>query len=672
MKKFVVKPQGTLSFRPHVETLECRAQPGSVLGLGSSVLGAAALDLNADLGSTQRPEQDTVSELRLTHDNDLALHVNYQETSQTSETAPVQFAAVSSAPGQASANSALSIQDQVRSVAAGAAAQAAATTHTAATLSSSSVSSQTRLTNQGQIHNQSQTNGNNYQASALALSAQSLGTAHANVSANPVQTRSFGGLTSRAFSVNTDHAPPPAANPVYVSYMVGLNPDGSAAGASSINGVRFNPSGDGSLFISGSVTDPGTGLLDGFVGLVSADGSSLVGRTFGSTTANVVANAVDVSPTDGSIYVVGTVTLPDGSASADFLARVEGDVQTLDWISQLTVGGTFDAYNGVKDATDPNLGQEAVYVTGTFGDPTTGNKTIAILEIINLNAANPPDPTAGDVMGGAFAFSDPNGLESNSVGNSISVDANGQAYVAVTYGLNDGSDSTAFMAASASGITTASGVFLLFNTGAGQTTNGSYGSVSVDPNSGIAYLSGTLRAYPTVGNDHLTLALSAFTIDTVAGTFTSYYLNGSQQVGAWLWQLTIGTNMFVDWLGGTNGNAVIPGSFDGSRSDQAINSFANDPNNPGGTLIVWRVVQNGNASLDANLQFIPTGGAADDEAVGLDIAPNTTFGGNDYAQGGFTASTDFLTLGTPAPFQATDPDTTGAFNQGWVSKTNFS
>ena len=666
MKKFVVKPQGTLSFRPHVETLECRAQPGSVLG--SSLLGAVALDLNADLGRTQRAEQDTVSELRLTHDNDLTLHVNYQQSSQRGETAPVQFAAVSSAPVQASTNNGLSIQDQARSVAAHSA-QSATVTHPAVTLGGGGVSSQVRLSNQGQTQTQSQNNGNNYQASALAISAQGIATGRATLSSQAVHATSFGDLTGRAFSVNADHVPPPAVNPVYVSYMIGLNSDGSAAGASSINGVRFNPTGDGSLFIAGSATDPSTGLLDGFVAQVSADGSSLVGRTLSSSTANVVANGVDISPNDGSIYVAGTISLPDGSASSDFLARVEGDVQTLDWISQLTIGGTLDSYNGVRDAFDPAVGQEAVYVTGSFQSPSTGLQDTAVLELINLNAANPPDPANGDVLGGAFVLPSPDqsGADGNSYGNGIGVDSNGSAFVAFKLALPDNSDSTAGILAFNISANQGRFTFLLLSTTG--PTNGSMTSVGVNLTTNNAYLTGTfgndLDGNPRTdgATNHQSLIATAWNFDPVNNVLTSVYTSQGQ-TAIWVWSAGFGTpRMDVDWF--ATGNAPIP-----ATGDQAMNAFVNDPTSPGGSLLVFRVGPNGDASLDTAFQFVPTGGSADDESTGMDIAPDP-LGGNDYAQGGFTASTDFLTLGTPAPFQATDPDATGSTNQGWVSVNEF-
>ncbi len=650
MKKFVVKPRTkeTTSFRPYVETLECRAQPGSVLGLGSSLLGAAALDLNsaADQGAQRQELPALVSEAHLARDNELALQVHYNglEASQGHETAPLQITPATSAPVQTSAQSDLSIQDQSHSIAAHSA-QTATTAHPSVTLTQAPVSSQARLNVQGQTLNQSQNSGNSYQASALALSAEGLGTTHAAVSSQGLSVHTLSNLTVSVLGNN--HTPPPGftINPIYISYL------GTADGNAHVNGIRANPAGDGTAFVTGDLTDPNTGASDAYLGQISSDGSSisplvLIGTSDGS--ANVTGKAVDVGQ-DGSIYIVGAAVATDGSGTSQgFIARVESDVATVDWVVSVSLGGTTDTFNGVRDATDPNIG-EALYVTGAFGDPNTGNADLAILEISNLQS----DFTQLQLAGGGFAFQDPNGNPSNSVGNGISVDANGTAFVATTYGLTDNSDTTALLAASPSGISTASALYLLFSTTG--PTNGSFNSVDVDPTSNIAYFTGTFGNNLDGHGQHQSLVAAAYSFDPGSSTFTSAYTSAGMDA-IWVWSLGNGTTD-IDWSG--TGNKAIPGS----GGDQAINSTGNDPANPGGINVLFRLGPNGDMSLDSGLIGVP-GGSNDDQSTALDVQADP-FGGNDYYMAGFTNSPDFAT--TANSFQPNDPDSSGTLYEGWVA-----
>ncbi len=640
MKKSAVKPcvREKVAFRPHVETLECRAQPGSMLGLGASLLGAAALDLNSgiDLGTQRSDSEVMVSVLHLSRDNELALHVNYQDASQARETAPVQVAAATSSQVRTNGQSGLSVQDQARSVAAHAV-QGATTTHQSVTLTQAPVSSRAGVLNQGQTVTQSQSNTNTYQAEAIAVSAQSVQPVSVS---HALRLQSVDNIKVTSLHKNGDNVPPPDVNPFYISYL------GTGDGPARVNGNRANPAGDGSSFVTGAVTDPFTGLTDGFLGEISSDGSTIFGgndslQLFGDPNGNfnVVMNGVDVGQ-DGSIYVVGTATAIDGSGSIGLVARVEPDVTTVDWQVTLTIGGQFDGFNNVRDGLDPNVG-EVLAITGTFGDPNTGSATLAVVELSNLQA----DPTQLQVAGGAFAFNDPNGNEANTVGKSIAIDANGSLLVGAQYGLNDNSDSFPLEVGVPSGITGAAGRYYVNPAGA---TLGAMTGVDVDPTSNIAYFAGTFRNSLGGLPDHGSVIVDAVTFDP-SGTFTPQYNQG----GAWIWSLNSGT---LDWA--ATGTKVVPGS----GGVQAINSTANDPTNPGGTEFVFRVGPTGDTGLDlTNAGF----GSNDDQSTAIDVQADPTGSGNDYFVAGYTNSPDFST--TANSFQPSDPDLTGTFYEGWVA-----
>lgn len=432
-------------------------------------------------------------------------------------------------------------------------------------------------------------------------------------------------------------------NPIYVSYL------GTADGPSAVYGVRANPAGDGSVFVTGFLTDPNNGTTDAYVGLINPNGAAitLVALTDINGAFNLQGNDVDVGQ-DGAIYVVGTAAAVGGAGSQGFIARFTANLGAADWIISLTLNGQFDAFNGARIATDPNLG-ESLFVTGTFGDPNTGKADLAIVELSNLQA----NPGLLQVGGGGFAFNDPNGAAANTIGNGISVDGNGTAFVAASYAYTDNSDQTAMVVAVPSGLAQAFGVYLVFNAGGAGCTNGSFTSVDVDPHSNIAYLTGSILNTQQ-GNLHQSLVVSAFSFDPVAQTFTSAYTNGGVPVGGWLWTLTLNGTQ-IDWYG--TGNKVIPGG-----GSQAVNSTGNDPADPAGIVILFRVGPNGDMSLDANL-LNPAFGSDDDRSTGLDIQPDP-FGGNDYNAVGFTNSPDFST--TAGSFQPNDPDPTRSLYEGWV------
>ena len=634
MRKFTVKrrPRRSLGrqpghFHPYLEILECRAQPGSVLSAAPNLVGSAALDPNAGFElTTSGIGEDLPAPHRLAPDSDLSTHVPPagQEESSIRETAPRQ-AAPDVAPIPTRAPSSLSIQDQARAVSAQGGRQAGPA-HPAYTLNTSSVASPAQGATHGQPSTQSQHNLS-YQATALA--AAGFRTLAASRSPQGLHLQPISNV--KVVALGNHRAPPPAVNPIYVSYV------GTADGNSQVNGFRANPIGDGSAFATGYLTDPDTGAQDTYVAKISADGTSdqllIVGDSSGAN--NWQGYAVDAG-SDGAVYVAGTITAVDNSQSQMFIMRIEGDVQTVDWMISPTLGGTFDQGKGVRIGTDPTLG-ECLYATGAFQDATNANAELAAVRLSNLG----PDPTQLQMDGGGFVFRDPHGAPANTPGNSIAVDARGNMLIAASLGYNDGSDRTAMAVGVPADFSAAYGRALPFNTNG--PTNGVYNSVDVDAN-GETYLAGQSSVISQQGDAHLTLLVSAFTFN--GRTFTRIYDT--------LW--TLSADGTINWV--ASGNKAIPGG----NGAQAVNTTVNDPSDPSGIVILFRVSPDGMSSLDFN--FVPTGGSSDDESTALDIQPDP-FGGNDYYMAGYTNSTDFLT--TPGAFQPSDPDPSGTFYEGWVA-----
>lgn len=650
MKKCVEKA------RLHVETLECRAQPGSMLSLAGSLLGAAALDLNARSDDNTQAHETVIVQHNLARDNDLALHVRYNGTDGASahETAPVRQQAVTSAPVQTNAQSGLSIQDQARSVSQAHVAQAVAASQPAYTLGQGSVVAP------GTGFNQASTPAH---TAGLAVSAEALAMDHV-VAAAPTRVSAQLGvhlvsaadlnLTVTHYTFSNHLPPPPNATTIYDSYVGTGAPDFSGFFGDKVTATRGQL--DGSNWITGFVTDPSTGLHDLLVGQIDPNGFTINAVTLADSSgaSDLQSNGIDISPTDGAIYVAGTFSAPGTLATPQSLPlgqlvilRIEPDLSAVDW----GLIGNPDLQtqaNGLRINEDPNLG-ESVLATGGLINTSTGLSNVGLISISGLSS----DPSTEVINGGFYNFGDP---RTGGAGNTVGLSIVGDPYTGYTYAvgsLGQGTASTAFLAVSGIGgdFTTAGGIYL--NAAA---PNGAWTSVDVDPFTGSIYLDGTF-----LNSGHQSLLVSAFSFD--GSTFTSVYTNGGQQIGGWLWTVTLG-GVPIDWYG--TGNAVIP---DGS-GDQATLGTGNDPSNPGGIILLFRLGPNGDTPLDASFPVIG-GGSLDDWTTGLSVVqdPNPNFG-YDYYSGGYTNSPDFAT--TPQSFEPNDPDPTQTLYEGWVDATVFS
>ncbi len=616
------------SVRPQLETLECRAQPGSVWSATSSLGAAAALDLNAGIDiTTPQVDQELVIQHRPASENSLPVQVHSAEpeTSAPRETAPLEVVAHTAAPTFTNDPNGLTIADQARAVGVLPAAPAVPV-RPAYALSQAPAASPTQAPSAAHPLIQGR-NGTTYPVTVTAADFQTT-----TAAVLPQDLRLQPLARPKFLALDNQHVPPPgfSYNPIYSSYL------GTPDGDSHVNGFRANPSGDGSAFATGFLTDPSTGAQDAYVARISADGSSdqpmlIVGDASGAN--NWQGAAVDVG-SDGAIYVVGTVSAVDHSQSQMFFMRVASDVRTVDWTISPTLGGALDQGNGARIGFDPNLG-ECLYATGAFQNPNPNrlNTELAVVRVSNLG----PDPTQLQVEGHGFQFRDPQHARANTPGNSIGVDSNGNMLIAASLGLHDGSDRTALVVGVPADFSTARGQEIPFNTNG--PTNGSYNSVDVDAN-GEIYLAGQLIPQ---GGSHPGLLLSAFTFD--GRTFTLIYST--------LWQFGTGT---ADWVG--TGNKAIGGG----AGAQAINSTVHDPQDPMiGANVLLRVGPSGDRSLDNKLIGV-IGGSNDDESTALDVQADPTGSGNDYYLAGYTNSPDFAT--TAKAFQPNDPGP--SFYEGWV------
>jgi len=385
------------SFRPHVELLENRLQPGSMMtsGLGVPAVGAALTDLDsldntADLALT--------SHQRSLSDDSLSSGKMAVTLSQAPSTAPhsaaIHPASTSTPAGSTQANSLNQLPVANQQQAASAVARTATQAHTSASFSQAPVTAP----GSANVHTQSLTQSrSDNSVTTVAATAQAV--AIASVQHAPVS------LTASDLKVvnsgQVHHGAGLQAD-IYVSYAPALDQggpnEGHAIGVSSdsvsyATGQTVDVNGQQDVYIE-STSQAGAANT---IVLASASGNNLSGTS-------IVVTGDSVS---GSLYVVGTSVDPTGAtANSVFILNVTNDLTTVVAAAGLTgINGNISA-NGVALDNSGN-----VLVTGQGANASGGND----LYLIQL------DPGLAGILGGvSFTFT-----LGDSSGHAVVADAEG-------------------------------------------------------------------------------------------------------------------------------------------------------------------------------------------------------------------------------------------------------
>ncbi len=351
-----------------------------------------------------------------------------------------------------------------------------------------------------------------------------------------------------------DHSQPLVIDPVlsYSTYLGGGNIDGA-------NGIAVAP--DGSAFVAGGTfsTDfptanplqPNAGgphdfSQDAFVAKISADGSTLVYSTYLGGSEQDVANGIAVD-SFGNSYVVGTTLSPDFPVTAgtfDSLCggdghcgstwNVEGLVVSNAFVAKLNIAGSalvYSTFLGYYSITQ-GLG---IAVDGNFYAYVTGEVGPNIMPTVTISPpAVPPPPftivngfettfdnvgteyggtgtnafiTKFNAVGTGVLYSSYLGGDNQTVGNGVTVDASGDAYLTgLTY------SDTGFPLTASALQGTYSGSGDAFLTEVSTTATGSASLAYSTYLGGNELMQGNAVAVDTKGNSYVTGATTSTTL----------------------------------------------------------------------------------------------------------------------------------------------------------------
>jgi hypothetical protein len=175
-----------------------------------------------------------------------------------------------------------------------------------------------------------------------------------------------------------------------------------------------NPSATQPIVVVGFTQNPNDSTdFEGLVARVSNDGSSatLFMVDMGSNSRTEFHSAA-VDPKDGSIYVTGQMT--QGGVTTDVVARINATLTNVDWSRFHTPTISATGNSVLLDSTGTNL-----YMTGAVD----GSTTIFVL----TNLAGPPAVVYNQFL----SLTDNNGNPAPSVGNGIALDSTGNLDLAV-------------------------------------------------------------------------------------------------------------------------------------------------------------------------------------------------------------------------------------------------
>jgi hypothetical protein len=604
------------AYRPRVEALEAREQPGSLLWGMGSLLADLSLPPAQGIGGD---EPLSISRRFHLNDSQPGGHVA-QAAAGVAVTAPdagrlVQTQAPTQVKVAADNNANLNALQQALGVASShAGASSAAGTAHGSTISVGGTGTQS-----------------NAKAAAAAVTrvatpvaAQAEHTAHV-ASVNPMPP-----LKQLSAS---DFVQLPTGNGGGISndtVTASMTSFAGAAGDDRLTAVKIL--GDGTIVATGygTLANGDQAVIFLHVDPTQSGGAALLANRAidigqGNNAIKAVGNDI-TADANGDVYVIGQDN-SSGFNNIDYFGFADPNFHNLLWEFNIPDHGN-DAGNGLKLDAAGNLD-----LTGSIDDSGNGNLP-ANLYLGQLASPNTSSPTVN--FSGFVAITDSNGIPRPTVGNKIATDSNSQIDVAMTLTSGNGNPGPAFTAFDVHGNL----LFGRYFSGGGLSQKEGFNSVDTDASNNM-YFAGTVTN--TIWSPHLSMMISKFDQNG----------NSLYRGDGILHDAVDQDGNFVNWYG--NSNRAIDG--DGS---QAIASTLGEASTGGGFTCVYRVSPDGESG-DASFQQVG-GGSNDDESLGMDVGAPDSSGNFNYAQVGYTSSPDFNV--TPSAFQ---PTYGGGPYDGWVS-----
>lgn len=606
------------TYRPQLELLEGRLQPGSLL-LGSSP-GAALLDGNlGSLGSDRQPAaRPLVRHADFSPDTESAHAAATATLLPGAARSPERLALVTAAPVVAAPAFGSSLADNLRAMNAVAGRPIASPTtpaiaHTAGTASAAPV-----LTHQPAAA-----------AEAVAPAGQVVQTAPLAPAALTATARPLAmhvravKLQETVLRARDDSGqPPPPGPPVWSTYLGGDN---------SSKGQSIDQAANGDAYIAGTLVDPNTGANDVLLVLVPQANPSQATEIAvpGPNGDNLAAAALVVqNAADGSVAVV-YVTANDPDAGVGYVIQMSADLQTL----QNSAGVTGVTLTGLD--LGENSQTAGVYVTGSAPDASGSGQVDTVVAELSTDLSTVNYATAVALAIGTTAV--------DSQGNALQVDTAGNTYEGLTVGNAIGGASTNNLAG-----------FMSLSTGAAQIRyasgfqnptaglNGGMNSVEIqgDNPTGFLYLTGALNnghATPQ-GADMVVAKVNARTGAVLPGGYSirvNFDMNGTGDI--------LGAGIEVDG----SGNAYIAGSANlapDASGNVDINGIVFKLNPAGNMIVAERIIGN-----------TASGTTNEDHALGLALGQDDAAAG-DVCVTGWTTSDQTTAQFSPAPVQAVQGD----------------
>ena len=499
MKSVLKRSQRPVSFRPRVEMLECRTQPGSVLTGGASLsLLGSTLDLNSlGLGSGQSRDTYAVVHRHLKLEDALTGPASALQGGQTGTVSAAKITltpAPATTPANGSAGASVPAALPAVSGTTGHAAvgrSAVAPVHSAPVSAASVAAPVQGGTGAGQ------------QVHAVQATPQV-----AHPVAHPAgESQVTSGAGAHITTVHIDgregHHPRAVLN--WATYL-------SQAGASLSRDVL---GADGNLYVVGTIPDAGNGGSDILVAQVAPDGSSATITTVsiaGSTVNTGNAIAVDTSGSDIITYLGGTTEA--AGQSTYLVARYDFTAQAVNWTvrpNNATRGGSVNGL--VLDGTGQNL-----FVTGWEDGTFAGfpRQSILLVQFTDLANSTPTVVHGFIVMWTGF---------DNDPGTAVAYAVNSIVYVSENF--YDRTDTTSNPGVVAYDLTGALFVAAIFETDSnGKSIIGSMNDV-IGNSVGQAYSVGTITD-ATTGNTDVLVATANF----AAGMASCVILSGDSNLTA--------------------------------------------------------------------------------------------------------------------------------------------
>lgn len=403
MKPFAKQSaNGQLPCRPHLETLEGRWQPGTVLNnlgalLGSSLEPVSLSQLPANTDLIPARSRDLSNDFTQ-HLSALQNGLNYS----IALTAPGRAAVAPSGTQVQNPASHLSLADQSVALNVAASRVSAGTGIQTAPVAQNGTPATFRQTTEG-----------GKAATPIPVAAPQASAVALTITPATAVVNFASRFQVQTFHLHGDQQNGPlVVSGAWASYLGG-------ATETRLNATAFDASGtDHPIVVAGFVADD-SGLGQLVVARFTTDGSDAqVAFVSAGAGTQTIGNGVDVDPSTGDVYVAAAFQDASGTPAA-LLVHLSADFSTV--VNSSGFLGTTDASgNGVRLGTDPSSGNLNAYLTGEID----GNLLVGAFTDLN---SNPPT-----FINGATLIAPSNGF-------AIAPDSNGNVNVAGQ--IDDGSGS---------------------------------------------------------------------------------------------------------------------------------------------------------------------------------------------------------------------------------------